>query len=69
MTSTVIATHRSTWLARARAEYRRRLVAAADRLHSRGDELAREQGWTVTRAGLTGRVYRAAEFDRIGGAR
>lgn len=66
--TTVIATHRSTWLARARAEYRRRLVAAADRLHARGDERARAEGWSVTRVGTT-RVYRAAEFDRIGGTR
>lgn len=66
--TTVIATHRSTWLTRARAEYRRRLVAAADRLHAPGDELARAEGWTVRRVGTT-RVYRAAEFDRIGGAR
>ena len=68
MTSTVVSTPRPTVLARARAEYRRRLVQAADRLHAPGDERAREQGWTVTRVGTT-RVYRAAEFDRIGGAR
>lgn len=67
--TTVIATHRSTWLARARAEYRRRLVAAADRLHAPGDELARSEGWTVRRVGLTGRAYRSPLFDARGGAR
>lgn len=66
--STVISTPCPTVLARARAEYRRRLVAAADRLHAPGDELAREQGWTVTRSG-TGRVYRDPRFNTLGGAR
>lgn len=54
----------------ARAMVRAAIIAAADKLHAPGDELAREQGWTVTRSG-TGRVYRDPRFStrRIGGAR
>lgn len=39
------------------------LIAFADRVHAAGDDLARREGWTVRREGLTGRAYRSPLFD------
>lgn len=49
--------------ARLREWLRAATIAAADIVHARGDEFAYRQGWTVTRTGMTGRVYRDARFD------
>lgn len=45
------------------------LVRVADRVHAAGDARALVEGWTVTRVGRTGRVYRSPLFDTLGGAR
>lgn len=67
--ATVASTPRPTLLDKARAAYDRRLTAAADRLHRRGDTLARTNGWDVYRVGRTQRMYRDPRFNTLGGAR
>ena len=50
-------------MARYSAQLDEAVIAFADRVHAAGDDLARREGWTVCREGLTGRAYRSPLFD------
>ena len=50
-------------VARYSAQLDEAVIALADRVHAAGDDLARREGWTVRRVGLTGRAYRSPLFD------
>ena len=50
-------------VARCSAHLDEAVIALADRVHAAGDDLARREGWTVRREGLTGRAYRSPLFD------
>lgn len=45
------------------------LVAVADVVHARSDARARQAGWTVTRAGRTGRTYHDPALDELAARR
>lgn len=50
-------------VARYSAQLDEAVIAFADRVHAPGDDVARREGWTVRRVGLTGRAYRSPLFD------